>query len=128
MKGTYRKDELLAIIRANRETHLEVLRAALDGYRAEAMKVLNGTLGQIRDGRAPELRILLARPENHAKDYDRIIRMLEMEVQHDVTLDEGQFAHYVMDDWDWKRNWVLRNSSYAAAETARAYGDPEDEG
>jgi hypothetical protein len=127
MKGTYRKDELLTIIRANQATHRAVFEAALDGYRKQALVLLEDTLEQVSKGATPELRILLARPEFHGRDYDRIIKMLEMEVADEISLDESQFAQYVMDDWDWKRTWVRRMSSYASASTEKAYGDLGDD-
>lgn len=127
MKGTYQKEDLLRTIRANRETHREVFDAALNGYRQQAMKILEDTLQDISKGRTPELRIILSRPEDRTRDYDRIIRMLEMEVAETIELSEEQFAQYVMDDWAWKRTWLRMSNTYAAGATERAYGVVEDE-
>jgi len=123
METTVRKDELIAILRQNRDRHRGVFEAALHGYRERAAELLENKLEDLEAGRTPEIRILLSRPEDHTRDYDRTIKMLEMDTGDTFTLSEPNFARYVMDDWDWKRQWLRMSSQYAADATSREYGD-----
>lgn len=127
MKTTVRKDQLLQILRENREKHRTVFEAALNGYRKAALEKLEATLAELADARPPDVRVVLDRPVDHTRDYDRVILMLKMDTGTDFTLDEQMFAWFVMDDWEWKRRWLRMSSSYAAAETSRAYGDDVDD-
>lgn len=127
METTIKKDELLDIINENRTKHREVFEAALAGYQEKAKEILQQNLDDLNAGRVRELRILLSRPEDHTRDYDRIIRMLQLDVNSEFTLSEQRFAQYVMDDWDWKRDWLSMSNRYASASTQEAYGVIEDD-
>lgn len=122
-----RKAEVLAIIKDNRDKHRSVFEAALDGYRTRARSILKEWDESLSSGRVRELRIVLDMPKDHTRDYDRIIKMLEMDTGDEVEMDENMFAQYVMDDWSWKRTWLSMSSRYAAAATSQAYGDISDE-
>jgi predicted component of viral defense system (DUF524 family) len=114
-------------LQENREKHRAVFDDALAGYRAEALKTLEDTIRSLSEGRAPRIYISLSRPEDHTRDYDRIIKMLDMEVAETFVLPEERFAQYVMDDWRWKRDWLKMSSRYASASTEAAYGVVEED-
>jgi predicted component of viral defense system (DUF524 family) len=127
VETTVVKSDLLAILTENRAKHRTVFEAAFAGYKDQAKKILRAHLRDLNAGRAPELRILLSRPQDHTADYDRIIKMLELDVNEQFTLPEERFAQYVMDDWRWKRDWLRMSSQYASASTQEAYGVIEDD-
>lgn len=128
MKITVSKAELLRVMKENRDRHRTVFLAALDGYRQEALRMLENEMKRIADARRPrELRILLSAPEDHTRDYDRVIGMLEMDTSNAFTLDEQTFAQYVADDWSWKRAWAQASSRYATEVYAANCGDADDE-
>jgi hypothetical protein len=104
-----------------------VFRAAVEGYREQAERLLIAELTAIQQGRTPELRIILSRPRDHTRDYDRAIRMLEMDTRDELTLDERTFGQYVMDQWQWKSDFLRMSNSYAAGATEEAYGVIEDD-
>jgi hypothetical protein len=127
VETTVNKQQLLKIIRENRDKHRGVFEEALLGFRLHAVKVLDEKIAALRDGRSPEIRIVVSRPEDHTPDYDRVIRMLEMDTGQEFTLSEERFAQYVMDDWSWKRDWLRMSNRYAAGATRQAYGVEADE-
>lgn len=124
---TVNKAELLAKMRENRTKHRKVFEDALQGYRTHAMEVLEEHLKDLEKGRIPEIRVTLVRPQDHTKDYDRVIGMLEMDKGSEFPLDEHTYARYVDDDWDWKRQWLRMSNHYAAGSTQAAYGVVEDD-
>lgn len=122
MRPTVRKDELLEILRENQARHRAVFEAALEGFRTEAQRQLNLTIDAIRKGSRRTVYVRLEAPEDHTRDYRRIVRMVEMHQDDTITLSEEDAACYIEDDWAWKRAWLANSGSYAAASVAEAYG------
>lgn len=110
---TVKKDELLAVMRKNRSEHRGQFLAAQKGYRAAVIKELDAMLAQAREeGGQIKRSVSLAEPHDHTKDYDRVIKMLEMCVTEEITVTESQFNQYVLDEWGWKESFIGTNSNY----------------
>jgi hypothetical protein len=124
---TVDKVDLLAKIRDNRGRHRTVFLAALEGYKQEALRTLRGHIKAIEAGKIPPVSFSLARPEDHTRDYDRVIGMLEMDQGVTFRLDQGAYQNYVDDDWTWKRQWSRLSSSYAPGEYSKNYTVVDDE-
>ena len=108
-----KKTETLKILRTNRDAHQAIFAEAVDGYKAQVIDILEGHIADIKAGKVKSVTVTLPQPENHTKDYDRAIKMLEMSVDKDVTMDEHSFQCYVMDDWTWKRQFLSSNAFYS---------------
>jgi hypothetical protein len=121
------KTDLLAVLKENRRKHRTVFLAALDGYRKEAVRQLNAKVKALSEGRAPAIHIMLDRPEDHTRDYDRVIGMLEMDKSPTFRLDQMTYGQYVTDDWTWKRQWAKMSSSYAGETYAANYTVNDDD-
>ncbi len=119
---TVSKAELLARLEENLAKHRTVFEAAAAGYRKEALKELRNREKQLEDGKLPDLFIGLSAPADHTRDYDRVTRMVQMDTGDTFELTEADFGAYVMDDWQWKRQWARTSSTYASAAVAEAYG------
>jgi len=113
---TVNKKDLLEILRTNRNDHGEVYERAIEGYRREAVAMLEAWIDEAKDERkAPTLfRWSLPIPEDHTDDYSRVIGMLEMDLADTVELTEAEFAQYVQDDWGWKQQWTASVSNYTS--------------
>ena len=123
MHATINKAKLLEILRENKAKHVEVFEEAMRGWRQHALEALAEREKLLRSGRLPKaITISLPAPENHAKDYDRVIGMLELHLGETFTLPEQEYSWYVDDNWDWKRRWTTSNSGYAAGKFAEVYG------
>lgn len=110
-----KKDELLSHLDANRERHRAIFEEAQIGFREEVIKLLDKRLAQAKAGKGIDLRIQLPEPQDHTKDYDRVILMVKMSVNDEIELTQQEFQQYVMDDWSWKREWVATASNYTAS-------------
>lgn len=108
------KSEILDVLKKNRETHRKIFLEALTGYRETAIKLLEEKLALARSGKRIELSFRLTQPMDQTSDYDRAIRMLEMSINQDIELSEHDFENYVMDNWDWKRQFLSSNSAYSS--------------
>lgn len=117
-----RRDELLNVLRKNREQHIKEYKDACAGYREAALKRIDeifadvrGTIIRLKEGQTVSvigLQFGLHVPVSHEKAYDQIIRMMEMSVDQEITLTCSQFGCFVMDDWEWKEQWSASNSTY----------------
>lgn len=122
-----RKSELLDALARNRETHRAIFLEAVDGYRAEAVKQLEAHIAAIKNGKMPVVYVHLAAPSDHTKDYDRVIGLVEMGVTDTIGLTTQEYANYVKDDWEWKRQFLHSNSTYSATAAAALEAEPTDE-
>jgi PP-loop superfamily ATP-utilizing enzyme len=111
-KITVNKAVLLAAITKNREVHEADFKEANSGFKVAVELKLREHLELLHKEGKAILSIKLEAPQEHTKDYDRVIRMLEMSVADEVTISEAQFRQYVMDDWDWKERFSTVSSSY----------------
>lgn len=109
-----KKNDLLTILRRNRENHSATFEEAVTVYQAELLRVLEQKIEDVRAGRKVAHVITLPTPEEHTADYDRVIRMLEMSLDDEVELDEHQFDEYVNDQWGWQRTFAANTLSYSS--------------
>lgn len=111
-KVTVKKSELLEKIKKNREGHRAEFIKAQDGFRAYLIRELEKRLVDARELRKVAGHFSLVEPEDHTKDYDRVIMMLEMSTSDDIVITEKQFQQYVMDDWNWMASFKNSTSNY----------------
>lgn len=112
------KLELMKKVKENRKEHKEIFDEAMAGYKDAMTKHLNAMLEDVQAGKLIDHRIPLTQPVDHTKEYDTILTMLEMSVDKDVELTSHNFRQYVMDDWDWKDNFLHSNVRYSAKAAA----------
>ena len=111
-KITVKKDELLVKIRGNRDAHRGVFLEAQKGYREKVIDELDVMLKDAREGRGIRRTVELVEPQDHTRDYDRVIKMLEMMVGDEVVITDRQFAHFVLDEWEWQQAFEHSTRSY----------------
>jgi hypothetical protein len=109
---TVKKAELLDALLRNRSEHRALFLEAQNGYREDAIRELDAMLAEARSGKAIRRAVALVEPKDHTRDYDRVIKMLEMCTKDEVFIDESEFAQYVQDDWGWKNDFVGTASNY----------------
>lgn len=115
------KGELLAVLETNRAEHNAVFQEALQGYREQAIARLDLMLRDAKEGRGIQQYIGLSMPADHTRDYDRTIQILKMTVESLIPLTEPEFAMYVMDDWQWKRDFLTGASSYSTLASSLSF-------
>ncbi|MFI5387626.1 MAG: hypothetical protein ACHQ50_16075 [Fimbriimonadales bacterium] len=73
-------------------------------------------LADAKAGRRIRRAVAMPEPEDHTRDYDRIVRMLEMSVDDVLVLSEYDFSQYVMDQWEWAGTFASNTLSYVQKE------------
>lgn len=124
---TVDRAKLLDTIKSNRTRHGLAAVKAREEYREALKLALEAKLAALAAGKTPKPMIKLQPPDDHMKDYDRAVRMLEMSVDPVIDIDGEAFARLVDDDWEWKQSWLFKNSSYSSTIAAFASGGATDE-
>jgi hypothetical protein len=114
MKSVISKVELLDVIKGNKDKHRDIFLKAIIGYREEALRLLEKMIEKLKSGKTIDQFINLPVPVDHTPEYNRAIKMIEMDVRGEIELEEEEFAQFVMDDWQWKREWIGTVSNYTA--------------
>ncbi len=119
---TVRKEELLAKVLENRESHIKEYIEACEGYRQKALtKIdevfagLKSKIESLKEGQTIGLMAVsfgLEVPETYEKEYDQVIMLLKMTTNEKIKLSSDEFACYVMDDWSWKETFTASNARY----------------
>lgn len=95
-----KREELLNILKKNRETHAREFSDATEAYE----KAYNDTIKSLLNKKPTDLSRIareLIRPRDHNEEYDTVIRMLELAVDDEVTLGANEFRQYVQNQWEW---------------------------
>ena len=116
------KKALIKDLKKNLGQHRAIFEQAVEGYRKLAVQQLTGHINRIKKGELVEVYVRLPLPEDHSRDYERVIQMLERSLDETVPLSETDFRAYVQDDWDWKRAFLASTAEYSA-DAARALHD-----
>lgn len=114
-----KKTELLEKLKANRDEHRQIFLEALDGYHEAAMAALEERIKEAKENKRVNLFFTLEQPVDQTKEYDRVIKMLEMSVDDEVELTQQEFANYVMDDWSWMGQFLASNAQYSQTASAK---------
>jgi hypothetical protein len=92
---------------------------AQEGYRIDVVEELDRMLKDARDGKKIQRALSMAEPQDHTKDYDRVIDMLEMSQDEIIEIEAHEFDQYVRDNWAWKAHADALNTMYASKVIAR---------
>lgn len=117
------KAQLIEVLEANKAKHRAIYEEAKTNFLKAAAEALQKKLEAVEHGRIVSLHIALPVPEDHTKDYERIIKMLTLELRDEILLSESDHQQFVLDDWAWRRAWVANTMSY----TGQAMPDDDDE-
>lgn len=107
------KSKLQSAINENLITHLSEFDTAMEDYRKVATDDLKDAIKDIKNGEIVS-HLNFDVPENHKEDYDRTLTMLGMSEDTIIELTEQEFNQYVMDDWNWKHQFMTTTANYAA--------------
>lgn len=118
---TMKKDDLLAILRANRDKHRMVFLEAQQNYRKMAIAELERTLEDARNGRTIRRTLTLNAPQDMTSFYNRAIGMLEAHTEDTIVVSDSEYRNYVQDEWSWSQNWANNTKTYATSDVANQY-------
>jgi hypothetical protein len=106
LKTLVKKDELVAIVKDNRDNHRTLFEEALEAYRKRAQTELDKYVARLSKGDPVKVSVHMFPPEDHTDDYERALRMLDLDTRSEIELDEEDSAQFLMDDWGWTNSFA----------------------
>ena len=105
----------------NRARHREIFLEAQEGFRACAIRELDKILSDARAGARIQNVWSMVAPIDQTREYDRVLAMIDMTLDDSIELSERDFARYVLDQWEWHREFIASNARYSkiAADSIR---------
>lgn len=115
----FKVTDLLEKLKSNRELHTTEAVEARSGYYSKVVHELEKLLDKAKkvaiDGDGTEkvdTYVDLSFPQDHTKDYNMIIDVLEMTNAETVKLTLGEFDKYVRDNWEWTETFKMSSALY----------------
>lgn len=65
-------------------------------------------------------------PQNHQKDYEEVIEMLEMSIDDNINLDAESFKAYIKNEWSWSGQFNSTKALYSSVGNAFSNFNDED--
>jgi hypothetical protein len=109
------RDQLKTIVLENKQKHVAEYIEAVTDYKTAVLKIAkdNLKLAQTADmDKFKQIKSVPTPPQSYENDYNRAIRMLELSVETVIELEDEIFNQLVLDEWNWKFNFSLSNSTY----------------
>jgi hypothetical protein len=112
-KVTIKRTDLLTALKENQTKHAAEYKEAYEGYKVAFVTEAERLVVRAKEGKFDIQVIALAAPQDHSKDYNRVIRMMEMCTADEIIVSESQFSQYVLDEWNWQANFKATAMAYS---------------
>lgn len=109
------RDELLGIVRQNKDKHVKEYAEAVEDYKAAVIRIAKANLKLANTGdldKIAKMQSVPGQPVSYEDSYNRSIRMLELSVDEVIELQEDVFNQLVLDEWTWKRSFTAMGATY----------------
>jgi len=113
-----KREELLEIVRANKEKHIAEYAESVIDYKKLVLQVTQANLKLAKTEdleKFKQIKSLPSAPVSYEDSYKRAIRMLELSVDEIIEVEEDVFNQLVLDEWSWKRSFVAASTMYKSA-------------
>jgi hypothetical protein len=106
------KDFLLQKLETNKVEHEKTYYEILDARHTKVIETLKGEMKKVKADKMYQPVLYVPLPENHVKDYERAITILNASLDTEFELTSSEFDQYVNDDWQWKSGFVTVSGCY----------------
>lgn len=109
------REELLQIVRDNKEKHVKEFNESVADYIVLVYKIANDNLTIIETkdlNKIKKTKQLPSVPVSYEDSYVRAIRMLELSVEDVIEIDATTFNQLVLDEWQWKHQFETTSLMY----------------
>ncbi len=107
------KKQLIEKIIENKKRHIKQYELALIAFKKAALAELAKEKNKILRGQK-HLQVALVSPLDRRSEYDKILKIFQWELKDEVTLSQGEFNEYVLDETHEARQAATANSFYAS--------------
>lgn len=120
------KGTLIDILTTNLNRHKEGHKKAVEGYKTKLIEHAQENLARAEEGKHPQSFSYHGKPKNYASQYERALGMLKLADEGPIKLSAPDYARFVEDDWDWKKEWA-KASAFFSPELADDFVDEDED-
>jgi hypothetical protein len=106
-------EENIKEVKATMDAKLAVVQSAVglgeEAYAQEKAIDFKDINASVYMNLQPKVQISVSKPESHEKEYDTVIKNLELSTAEFVVLGQSDFNQYVLDEWTWKSTFSNNN-------------------
>jgi hypothetical protein len=106
-------EENIKEVKATMDAKLAVVQSAVglgeEAYAQEKAIDFKDINSSVSMNLNPKVQISVSRPESHEKEYNTVIKNLELSTAEFVVLGQSDFNQYVLDEWVWKSTFSNNN-------------------
>lgn len=107
------KDKLLNKMAANRNGHHADFVEAHCGWQEKVIEELEKALKNAKEDIEFITNFNIPEPIDHTDEYDQIIDQIKWNEEEQIKLDYRDFNRFVLDNWDWKDEFIGTNAFYS---------------
>ena len=114
MHVTIEKSKLLAKLKENREEHKRIYEQALVNWEKAVKQNILAVIYEFNAKKHLNLSKItqLSKPVSYVTEYDDAIQLVEWTESDTITLEQREFNQYVLDKWQWMRNFAANSTAY----------------
>lgn len=120
IKVTIEKALVLEALHKNMEEHKRTFQKAMEVYRQKAIEAFEAKIDALKNGRWISHTLNLPIPEEHTNDFQRVINMLQRDINDTVELTENDYRVYIDNEWNWQRAFLSNTTAYLGAAPPKA--------
>jgi hypothetical protein len=108
------KAKVLETLRQNKKIHHEEYEEAMNGWIVKAKEKMLDIITQLQSEKAREtkIEIHLPKPVSFEKEYEKTIKMIELEISNEIEISNEEFEKFFLDEWEWKHNFLSNTMMY----------------
>ena len=91
---------------------MELYKFALEAWKQEYKDYVSKFGGMVLDGDFKTKFNAPIAPTSYAKQYENVIKQLEMSSDNIITLDANEFRNYILDEWNFRDAFYTQTTRY----------------
>lgn len=113
------KIKVLETLKSNKEMHHKEFEEAIEGWITKAQDNVTAILIELKANNARDVKldIHLPKPISFEKEYEKAIKMIELEVRDEIDISKHDFERFFLDEWEWKDAFLSNTVMYKKALT-----------
>jgi hypothetical protein len=119
------RKKVIEIVKQNKEAHIAEVIEAKKRWQTKMMQLAQKIIevGPKLKKFPRALHLLRSEPESHAKDFDKALKMLELDVRDTIELPPRLFGQLILNQWDWSGSHSYMNFAYGVTGATGPCGD-----
>jgi len=108
--------KVLDTLKTNKELHRKEFEEAMTGWIEKTKEMVSKISVQLESDKASETELSIfnqfPKPLSFEKEYERAIKMIELDVRLELDISSNDFDRFFLDEWAWKNSFLSNTQIY----------------